>query len=831
VLVWTLLNAVTTIVSLDYFPVIYTAKMLAVCVIPFWLFWFLLHFTETRLVNSRVMQAVVFIIPVIDCLGVITNPFHHLYFLSYDYPIPPRNIAFIVHNAADVVFLLAAYVFLFRYIIKNIRRRPFLIVTGIGALFPYVLNTLYSYNLVSFKHDTTPIAFFFTLMIFVYSSYYSRMFHSRSAILRNAFDSIADVIVIINREGFIVDANNAIKKRFPGFIPVFGKTTLHEFVEFLRKISNPNTNWMLLNSVETLHKENFSGELDLLADGNTVKTFELTWHMVHVARNKYSYVLVFDDVSDYHAMISEINKKNINLAELKDTAEEASRAKSRFLAQMSHEIRTPMNAILGMSELALRENIPPAAQEHLGTIKQAGINLLSIINDILDFSKIEAGKMEIACDEYLFSSLIYDVINIFKTKMNESRLQFIVFLDGNIPNYLYGDSARIRQIMLNILSNAVKYTEKGFVSLSVTVKSKESNNAILAIEVGDSGRGIKQEEINKLFSEFERLNLAQNKSIEGTGLGLSITKNLVDLMGGSIDIHSEYGKGSVFTVSLPQEARQDTRIASVKNPEEKNILIFERRQIYAESICKSMDNLGVKYKLALDISGFNDDITGGKYPYVFIAAALYEEVKNLITELNSSIKFVLIADFGEVIDDKNISVITMPVFSIPIANFLNGGSEPLAIYPKQKRILKIIAPEANVMVVDDIITNLKVAEGLLLPYKLKITLCKNGIQALKAVTLKHYDLILMDHMMPEMDGIEAAAKIREMSSEVPYFENIPIIALTANAVSGTREMFLEKGFNDYLSKPIDIAQLDSVLKMWIPREKQKKHDEEENKVL
>jgi CheY-like chemotaxis protein len=277
---------------------------------------------------------------------------------------------------------------------------------------------------------------------------------------------------------------------------------------------------------------------------------------------------------------------------------------------------------------------------------------------------------------------------------------------------------------------------------------------------------------------------------------------------------------------LPQEIYQDAKIASVKNPEEKNVLIFERRELFAASMCRNMETLGVKYKLVSNISDFNKEITSGKYTNAFIVLALYEEVKTQIMPYD--VKFVLITDFGEIITDNNLSILTMPVFSIPIANFLNGASDLISINAKNEAKINIIAPEANIMVVDDIITNLKVSEGLLLPYDMKITLCKSGMQALKAITLKHYDLILMDHMMPEMDGIETTAKIREMGNEDPHFKNIPIIALTANAVSGTREMFLENGFNDFLSKPIDINKLDFILKTWIPKEKQKIQTKEEN---
>ena len=820
VLAWTLLNAITMIISPDYFPVVYTVKTVAVSIIPYMLFWFILNFTESRLVHSWVILAVVIAAAFLDCLAIITNPLHYMTFFSYDYPLPPKAPLFIVHTGIGLVFILVAYVFLFRYIIKNFTQRPLLIVTGIAALFPYTINFAYAYNLINFKHDTTPIAFFFTFIIFAYSSYQSHMFHFRSDILRNVFDSLHDIIVIINKEGYIVDANSALQKRFPEFLPIYGKTTLRDYIKYLRTRSASNNNDALFDSVESVQKNNFSGEFGILTAKKTIQTFELTWHVVHTQGRNSSYVLSFDDVSEYQAMIKEINEKNLHLMELKELADEASRTKSKFLAHMSHEIRTPMNAILGMTELALHENIAPEAREHIGTIKQAGTNLLAIINDILDFSKIEAGKLKIVREEYSFASLIYDVINSIKTKVLESRLRFMVYLDSAIPASLFGDSVRIRQVLVNILSNAVKYTEKGFVSLSITGKKENGSNVVLAMEISDSGRGMKLEEIKSLFSEFERFSAEQDRNIEGTGLGMSITKNLVNAMGGKIDVESEYGRGSTFTVTLPQEICRNQNLASVVNPEAKNVLIYERREMYAASIIKNLESLGVNYRLVLSSSEFHDAITSRKYPFIFVASILYESVENVYPKIKSENGFVLIADFGETIANKNISILTMPVFTIPIANFLNGVPDAFTVSLSKGATASFTAPKASVLVVDDIITNLKVAEGLLLPYEIKATLCKSGTQALKIIKSRHFDVILMDHMMPGMDGIETTARIRSMDEKDTYYKNAPIIALTANAVSGTKEMFLEKGFNDFLSKPIDMIHLESILKKWIPGEKQ-----------
>jgi len=375
-------------------------------------------------------------------------------------------------------------------------------------------------------------------------------------------------------------------------------------------------------------------------------------------------------------------QESIDLAE---KAESASKAKGIFLARMSHEIRTPMNSIIGMAELALRNTLDCSKQ--IMAIKRAGSHLLSIINDILDFSKIESGKLEIIPVDYKLSSLVNDIGNIIKMRIENPKLIFEIYVDSNIPNNLFGDEVRIRQALLNILSNAVKYTKEGFVHFSIHGETT-GDTVLLTIEIADSGIGIKKEDIEKLFNDFVRL----NKDFEGVGLGLVITKNIVTAMGGDISVVSEYGKGSTFTVKLPQK---------IGSSEERDI--------------------------------------------------------------NSIIKFN--------------------------------------------------APSARVLVVDDIEANLIVAKGLMQPYRMKVDLRLSGAEAIKAIKIINYDLVFIDHMMPDMNGIETTAHIRDINAD------LPIIALTANAVSGAREMFLSNGFNDFLSKPIGVVELDVILEKWIPKEK------------
>ena len=524
---------------------------------------------------------------------------------------------------------------------------------------------------------------------------------------------------------------------------------------------------------------------------------------------------------------------SVDITELisaREMAEKSSRAKNDFLAKMSHEIRTPMNAIIGMTELALREDVPNAAREHIITVKQAGVNLLSIVNDILDFSKIESGNMQIVPVEYHLSSLLNDVINIIKMRAVDSLIRFVANIDSNLPCALLGDETRIRQILINILGNAVKYTEKGFVSLIIYGEPMDGKTINLAMEIKDSGRGIKQEDLDNLFSEYAQFDAELNRGIEGVGLGLTITYGLVKAMGGDINVESEYGKGTSFTVKIPQKIQKHEKLAAVVNSGEKTAILYERREIYAGSILYTINNLGVRCRLVSNDKKFVEMLKNDSYSFIFISYTLFEKNKTNILKYGENSQIVLLAEFGESIPVGNWDVLSMPAHAISIANVFNGVSDSFSYNANEELTLRFTAPEAKVLIVDDIKTNLKVANGILIPYRMEVDLCGSGADAIEAVTSKRYDVIFMDHRMPVMDGVEATERIRNLGDEDPYFRKVPIIALTADAISGMREMFLQSGFDDYLSKPIDTVKLNTILEKWIPKDKQTRSSAEGGKA-
>ena len=503
-----------------------------------------------------------------------------------------------------------------------------------------------------------------------------------------------------------------------------------------------------------------------------------------------------------------------------EIAEKNNEAKTKFLATISHEIRTPMNAIIGMTELALRTGEPEIKNDYISTVKQSGENLLSIINDVLDFSKIDKGRLEIIPSYYSVPSFINDLVNMIKIRVLDSRVRFAVNTDSSIPKTLFGDETRIRQVALNLLSNAVKYTKKGFVSFRLYYDNIDENTINLIIEVTDSGIGIKQEDMDRLFTDYTQFDLEKNKGIEGIGLGLSITNSIIKAMNGTISVKSIYGKGSTFTVTVPQNYYTRDALAAVENPQDKSVLLFERRDVYADSILSAVSNLGISCTLAASDSELYEKLLGQMFDFLFISFMLYKKNEEVILKLGNNIKIVVLTEFGETVPEKDINILAMPAYSITIADILNGYSKKFKYIEINDHSIGFTAPEAKVLVVDDINTNLKVAKGLLMPYNIQIDLCKSGAEAIEVLQSQKYDLIFMDHKMPEMDGFEVVRRIREMGDSDPYFKDLPIAALTAEAIFGIKEKFLESGFNDFLSKPIDTVKLNSILEKWIPKEKQ-----------
>lgn len=419
--------------------------------------------------------------------------------------------------------------------------------------------------------------------------------------------------------------------------------------------------------------------------------------------------------------VTKIIEQNHLMKRLVLQTEDANRAKTNFVSNMSHEIRTPMNSIVGITEILLRSQHSPKEQEYLLNIQSSGRVLLTIINDVLDCSKMEAGKMQLFDEPYDTCSLFHDLRISMENRIGHSGLELIYDIDQDIPCKLKGDMGRIRQVIINLVNNAIKYTEKGSVRFSVHVRQKNTDKVMLYYEVADTGIGIRKEDQKILFDAFQRVEMDRNRYVEGTGLGLTISQNLVNMMGGIIEVESEYGKGSRFFFTIEQTIIDPTPVSAVN----------------------------------------------------------YNGQKDNVTEKEAECLF--------------------------------------------------IAPEAHILLVDDNELNLVVAKELLKPLRMQIDTAENGLQAVKMVRGSQYDLVLMDHMMPVMDGIEAAKAIRALPED--KYQNLPIIALTANAMVDARKEFLNAGMNGFVAKPIDFTRICNQLKLWLPKDLVRDVPKEEAKKL
>lgn len=597
----------------------------------------------------------------------------------------PGWLLYIGSYIVVLILIISATVYRIIRTPKGLRINYYII--SFSSILPAITYGLYKTNNTD-NYDPTSIVYLIVCLLLYFSIYRLQFFSLVDLARENVIDNMKEAFIVVDNDLNLLDCNNAAKKLFPE----------------LRKMK-------IVGNISSIPLLN-----DIFSD-DTFTEFQSNgrYYEKHITRLDSTDL----SVNGCCAIVIDVTQTRQYVDELISANEEAISAnetKSRYLANVSHEIRTPMNAIVGFSELILHQNPPEQVYEYAKDINDAAHSLLSVINDILDLSKIEAGKLKLHTSNYTTMELLGNVISIIKLQATNKKLDFKLDINPNLPKELYGDIVHLRQILINILANAVKYTDSGCVYLEVTfdTNSKLRETINLVIRIKDTGIGISPENIPNLFDEFTRIETSK-KVTEGSGLGLAICKNLVTMMEGTIEVESTLGVGSTFTVTIPQKVI-------------------------------SMD--------AIDAGGLS------------LLTSVKDE--NAISKTNAK--------------NPNISQ-------------------------------SFWAPNVSVLVVDDSNVNLKLITSILEEYQIKADTTTSGRNAVDMVGNKAYHIVFMDHMMPEFDGIMATKAIRTNGHS-----ELPIVALTANAVIGVKEMFLGNGFTDFLPKPVNIVELENILLRYLPGE-------------
>ena len=554
-------------------------------------------------------------------------------------------------------------------------KRPELFLLCLASLLPICLWFLRMAGVFGY-YDPYPMSMMITECFLVFIMYKYRLFDTVKTAKDRVIDNIREGILVTDHNGEVIYLNREISRIFPEVDWKNRRMVEERVFRFLED-----------------HRDGFM----------TLKNQYYQWKSGEILDDNRRRAGVLYRISD----ITEGHLYTRQLISLKEEAERANAAKSIFLAHMSHEIRTPINAVLGMNEMILRESCSDTIKDYARNIQNAGKILLSIINDILDLSKIESGQMEIVEKDYHLGKMLIDIENMVTMRAEENSLALHIQANPMLPEALHGDEQRIKQCIINFLTNSLKYTREGQVTLQVDFTDKDKDTIDLRITVTDTGIGIEEDKLAILFEPFVRLDRSKNEHIEGTGLGLSITKKLIDRMEGRLSVESVYGRGSVFSFTLPQK---------VAGP----------------------------------------DLLGD-----------YKEKHRRVTE-------------------------------------------------REQAREKFTAPGAIILAVDDNRVNITVARGLLRRLKVQFDSATSGQECLDKFAKNDYDIILLDHMMPVMDGVQTLHRMQETER---FRQNAPaVIAMTANAVIGAREKYLEEGFTDYLSKPIDHKSLEEMIRAYLPEE-------------
>ena len=507
--------------------------------------------------------------------------------------------------------------------------------------------------------------------------------------------------------------------------------------------------------------------------------------------------------------------------ESRRVADDNERSKDVFLMNMSHEIRTPMNAIMSAGEIMLSKDISDDTRMNVHHISNACRALITTLDDLLVFSDDGERNIVMQEDEYETGEFLDDIINMISVRLMGMDVKFYVYIDPYIPKKLIGDMIRLRQVFINILNNAVKYTRQGHITLRVVMSDVTQEGMVLHADVTDTGIGIKEEKLPTLFDDFTRVDDDINESLKkkGSGLGLSITKSIVNACGGSIGVKSVYNKGSVFSFDIPQKIADPEPLAKIRDSRDLGVIICDD-DVNMKSVLKdTLRAMKIRCTVVENSDEMNAVIKEGIYTHLFITPECLEGSCDLPSLMGANITIVMMKEVDDPNDDSGDARLVKPLSSLNIVKYFEGGhreSEETAkeAEPEER---KVIVSGAKALVVEDNMTNLMVAERLLTRMGFEVSTASNGNSALSIAKVMSFDILFIDYMMTGMNGIDTLRAVRKLSSE--WAKTVPCIVLTADAHEGAKQMLINAGFDDYLAKPIDMHELEYMVTRYLPGEK------------
>ena len=567
----------------------------------------------------------------------------------------------------------------------------------------------------------------------------------------------------------------------------------------------------------------FGFMLTIFYHGIVVSTFG-----IHQISDLYTYIVPIGNILFCfylaYIWIKYRNQNEENIKNVISRYQKAERTKDDFLANISHEIRTPINTIAGMSEILANEDLRDDVREKVQDLQGASRNLVTLVSDMLDFAEIQSGKLELSESSYNLTSTINDIVNIINNQKKNKDIEFILDINTDIPALLVGDEQKLKRAMLNILSNAVKFTEVGCVVLEISCR-RESYGINLCITVRDTGIGIDSSQLHNVFNSFSMVDTKRNRQEGGVGLGLAIAQAIIEKMGGFISVRSRKGEGSEFQIIVPQKVEQYEPMIVLENPQRFNVLVYiDMNQFsiaavkneYGNNISNITENLGIVVHVCRNLNELKRRIERNYITHIFITLYEYTMDESYFNELAKHTGVVIILEETEAyrVHSDDIIRLYKPFYALPVSIILKGGKRYNNLNREAMNKNMFIAPDAKILIVDDNAINLRVESCLMKNYKFTIDTALSGMEALEKLESKDYDMVFMDHMMPEMDGVDTLHRIRDKAGI--YYANIPVIALTANAVAGAKEMLIAEGFQDFLSKPVEIASMHRILEKYLP---------------